>query len=111
MKVAVYGTLKAGYGADLAEWHPDNKKLQNAVLVGWDMFSNGGYPMCIPGEGSIHIEVWDVSEDILPELDRYEGHPHLFKRVTVEVPEVGPVFMYEFAETPTWCKKIEGGLF
>jgi gamma-glutamylcyclotransferase (GGCT)/AIG2-like uncharacterized protein YtfP len=83
-RVAVYGTLKRGKSADLADWHPDNVFVEERTLQGYDMYTQGWYPMCVPGTGTILVEVWDVSEKCMDVLDGYEGHPDLFKRTYVK---------------------------
>ena len=107
--IVVYGTLKRGYCSDLTHWHVDNRKIKDIILKGWDMYTNGWYPNCIPGDGMIQAELWEVNPECIRELDQYEGHPTLFKRTPVDV-EGDTAEMYVFQHTPGG-KKIESGRF
>lgn len=111
MFMLVYGTLKQGYGADLGTWSDKNRKIKDVWLEGWDMFKSG-YPMCIPGKGKILAELWMVSKSCLPELDSYEGHPNLFKRVEVKVDNEITASMYMYNNPISgWAEPVEGGVF
>lgn len=80
MKVAVYGTLKRGFG--------NHRLLEKAEFIGvgdtlpfFDMISFGGYPGVISGTESIKVEVFEVSDqDTIDNLDFLEGHPSFFRR-------------------------------
>ena len=93
MLVAVYGTLKGGYGNNYLL--KNSKLISEEVIVGFEMYSVGGFPVIYKKEGCpITIEVYEVSEDILTgSLDALEGHPHWYCRELVETSE-GEAWLY-----------------
>lgn len=111
MFMLVYGTLKQGYGADLGTWSNKNRKIKDVWLEGWDMFKTG-YPKCIPGKGKILAELWLVDKKCLPDLDSYESHPDLFKRVEVKVDDEITASMYMYNKPiSNWAEPVESGVF
>ncbi|MFA7691325.1 MAG: gamma-glutamylcyclotransferase [Candidatus Hydrogenedentes bacterium] len=97
-KVFVYGTLKRGQRAELSQWG-------NAAFIGdgetqdkYTMY-DGGFPtvsMDTP-TGTIKGEVWEIDDEVLRHIDRYEGVGVLFDRFRVKVlidGEVMECFMY-----------------
>lgn len=83
MRMIVYGTLKKYYSNPLDKNY-GGTKLADVLVTGHEMYTNGAYPMVVPGEGTIQAELWDVPEDQVKRVDEYEGHPHLFKRTYIE---------------------------
>lgn len=84
MRVFVYGTLMHGQRA--------NHLLGGALFVGkfrlanYAMYNLGSFPGIRPLRGeSVVGEVYEISEEILPALDRYEGEGSLYNRILVEV--------------------------
>lgn len=86
----VYGTLRSGQS--------NHRFLDGAVLLADRATTNGtlvdsgnGYPGMLLEEGIVYGELYEVSEDILFEIDQLEsylgpGHPdNLYERVEVEV--------------------------
>ena len=81
MLVAVYGSLKKGYG--------NHVLLENSKYLGctdtypeWTMYGMGGFPcICMGGETPIHIEVYDVDEGTFQDLDMLEGYPNFYNRL------------------------------
>lgn len=100
MNIIVYGTLKEKGRATLNNWHKDAKKIKDVIVPGFVMYDNGSFPMCIPGDGNIHGELWHVPETILNSLDMYEGHPDLFARTRVLTTEeeVAEMYVYQGSE-------------
>ena len=89
IRVAVYGTLKAGKS--------NNDALRNAELLGscvvqgnYKMFDLGHYP-CVVRDGEqhdkrIYVEVYSVDEETLNTLDCIEGHPDYYEREKIVTP-------------------------
>lgn len=91
--IAVYGSLREGLhnhcvlnGAE---------KVGNTIIKGWDMFSLGGFPYVLKGEGDVVIEVYKVdNSDTLEDLDCLEGYPTFYDRVDDLDTEFGKASMY-----------------
>ena len=89
IRVAVYGTLKAGKS--------NSDALRTAELLGtcavagnFKMFDLGHYP-CVVRDGEqhdkrIYVEVYSVDEATLNVLDMIEGHPDYYEREKVGTP-------------------------
>ncbi len=74
-QVAVYGTLKEGYG--------NHRLLEGSKLIGkgttalkYPMVQGYGFPYVYDEEGvgeNIHVEVYEVTTEVMDSLDRLEG--------------------------------------
>lgn len=90
--VAVYGTLKLGHsncrrmGVSPAYLGPCKIKAK--------MYSMGPYPaIALKEDGEVHCEVYAVTDTILADLDRLEGHPSFYKREEIDT-EYGRAWVY-----------------
>jgi len=88
-KLFVYGTLKRAFRED---------ETLNANLVGdyetekrWVLFDFGAYPALIPGEKRVIGEVWEVPDDTLEKIDRYEGQQFTRREIKVHPTNEGQV--------------------
>jgi gamma-glutamylaminecyclotransferase len=79
--VAVYGTLKNGFGnhqlLESSYWAGDGKTVHAFPL------EIDGLPYLHDASGVGHrvdVEVYEVDDATLADLDRLEGHPHFYKR-------------------------------
>ena len=102
MKLFVYGTLKSIFRNEM---NNPTAPMQNVKLVGkyetkerWTLADFGPYPGMIPGNSGVVGELWEVPDDRMTQLDRYEGVPNLFRRCDVEVAPVGSED-YEWVES------------
>ena len=77
--VAVYGSLKKGFHNDVY-LERANSFVGSGTISGFEMYGLGGFPMVVPGDGRISVEVYSVSDDVLESLDRLEGFPHFYDR-------------------------------
>lgn len=84
--VAVYGTLKTGYG--------NNYLLQDSEFIGRGETKHSSFKMTSSGipfvyfsnEGHpIGVEVYQVSDETLKKLDWLEGHPNFYCREQIAV--------------------------
>jgi len=84
--VAVYGTLKKGFG--------NNYLLRNSTFIGKGVTKKkfpmvaSGIPYVLKEEGKGHfidIELYAVSDTTLKDLDSLEGHPTWYKREVTDV--------------------------
>lgn len=93
MLIAVYGTLRKGYG--------NHYLIQESIFLGktktephWTMYiSGGGFPVLIPGENSAVIEVYDIDQKTLNRLDMLEGFPDFYNRKVINT-EYGDAWIY-----------------
>ena len=96
-RVAVYGTLKQGFG--------------NSHLLKTSKFVEAGrtksrYPLVVDGlpylfeeEGrgqQVRVEVYDVSHRVLARLDSLEGHPAFYERKQIDIE------LDDWSETKAW---------
>lgn len=76
--VAVYGSLKRGfYNHRVLNGAPF---LASGTVTGFEMFDLGSYPMVVPGDGSIAVEIYEVNPATFGQLDRLEGFPSFYGR-------------------------------
>ncbi len=79
----VYGTLKRGGSR---HWIlEDFPFLGRARAKGFVLYDLGPYPAMVPEDGLVYGEVYEVSEEILRDLDWVEGVPVLYRRELIEV--------------------------
>jgi gamma-glutamylaminecyclotransferase len=95
-RVFVYGTLKEGHGNH-------NRILKSAIGLGDGeiegiMFHKGGFPALSLFEkwGTIKGEVYQVTDEELAMMDRLEGHPTWYRRISVDIAPWGSVQTYIF---------------
>ena len=99
VKLACYGTLKAGHG--------NHGLLEEAVThtyparVGGFTLYGHGIPYAVPAPSAIHVEVFHLADPdgaVLARLDRLEGHPVHYRRTLVRAVdargEAEEVWMY-----------------
>jgi len=83
-KVFVYGTLMSGQRAH--SLLGDAKLIGKYRLVDYAMYDMGAYPAIYPCAGeSVVGEVYEISTEKLPDMDRYEGEGSLYFRRSVVV--------------------------
>lgn len=85
----VYGSLKKGGWA--------NSRLLNQKFIGtakttknYKLYAGASYPMLVEEEDSnkaleIEGELYEIDEDLIPSLDRFEGVPSLYKRAHLSI--------------------------
>ena len=80
-RLFVYGTLRAGQIAHgmLA----GARFLGRRAAPGYRLVDLGDYPAIVPGEGSVPGELYEVDDETLAAIDRYEEHPTLFVRFAI----------------------------
>lgn len=83
MKLFVYGTLM-NYSGQMKRFSPESKFITNSVVVGYSIYSLGGFPGIKEVHGSqVYGEIWDVPESDIPRLDAYESEGRLYLRNVV----------------------------
>lgn len=121
-KVAVYGSLRKGFG--------NHGRLQGSTLIGttqttekFSMYSLGGFPM-VQLEGAkvspITVEIYECNDDALRSLDQLEGyrgpgHNNFYERDEVET-GLGTALIYhiegregrELVDSGDWKQYCDG---
>lgn len=111
-KMFVYGTLKRGQSAhDLME---GSKFLgEMSTHPRYSLYNMGGFPGMGEGKeaGGVHGELFEVDEDCLWRVDRYEGAPHLFKRAVIELADGTKAEAYMFNRSLAGRPRIKSGVW
>ena len=69
----MYGMLRRGGGHSLSDHAPGARFIADAD-VGGNLYDMGEYPALIPGDSAmVKGEVWEVSENVLTQLDDFEA--------------------------------------
>lgn len=101
-KVAVYGTLKKGYGNHrlLVTAQP----IGVGTVEGFRLYSSG-IPFLVEDKSSeydVHVECYEVNVQQLRSLDLLEGHPDFYERKLVDVRtdtgEMQTMWIYTYPE-------------
>ncbi len=111
--VAVYGTLRNGYGNHWL-WADDPQctaRPGTHRVAGFAMYSawNGGFPYAVPDpESSIVAELIDVTPECMERLDRLEGYPHHYDRkvVTATAEDGSTIEAWMYFATPSRAREI-----
>ena len=96
-RVFVYGTLKSG-----GEIRGLNQFGEGASIVGkaktqypdYEMSDLGAFPgVFLNGKFHIQGEVWEVSDEVMEQLDAIEGYPDFYNKQIVHTTQ-GKAWMY-----------------
>lgn len=114
MKVFVYGTLKKGFGNNVllatSEFvkeavTKDTYRAHMSLRLDPSSWTGGWFPMLIAKEDGAEGfqakgELWEITEDVLLDLDALEGHPHFFRREMIETEcgEQAYIYLYQTQE-------------
>jgi len=85
VRLFIYGTLMRGQSAHgLLEGASFIGEAQTAAI--YSLRNLGDYPgLVLGGDQAVHGEIYEIDDSALPHLDRYEGHPELYLRMTIEL--------------------------
>ena len=104
--VAVYGSLRGGLSNHCVL--NDSTLKGEERVTGWDMFSLGGFPAIIKGDGDITIEVYEVHDKYTADgLDMLEGYPSFYDRKLIDT-TLGKAWIY-FQNSPPSHSKVDSG--
>jgi gamma-glutamylcyclotransferase (GGCT)/AIG2-like uncharacterized protein YtfP len=76
------------------------------------LYDLGWFPALVQGDGTVHGELFEVADELLPRLDAYENAPRLYTREEVDVLNAGATvkaFAYFIVQTPPPSARIESG--
>lgn len=94
-RVFVYGTLREGEGNYHRLLAPAQPVSRGRTLPEFTMLHLGGFPgVMAGGRTSIVGEVFSVTDEVLQNLDRLEGHPMFYKRTPVTLEDGSDVETY-----------------
>lgn len=96
-RLFVYGTLQRG--CDNHALIAAGRRLGAAVTApGFALIDLGPYPgMVRRGQSAVAGELYQVTPAVLEALDRFEGHPWLFRRARVPLADGRQAFAYLLA--------------
>ena len=86
-RVAVYGTLKRGY-SNYNYYLTDSTYVGSGVTEDKYPLIIKGLPYMIEQKGigyNVNVDVFSVSDEVLQDLDRLEGHPTWYRRKLVNI--------------------------
>ena len=107
-KVAVYGSLRKGFGNHVLLEHVESHKKGKTVDVPFTMYHLGGFPAIVQDAdgGAVVVEVYDVDDATFARLDRLEGYPSFYDRMEVDVDledgSTDTAWIYFHTDTPTY---------
>ncbi len=115
MLLAVYGTLKTGHSNYLLHL-PDKRPLHAlSTELPYRMYECETYPVIL--RSSIHhpiyIEIFDVSEDLMVNLDQLEA-PYGLQREAVPIADLDlnvDIYVYAEPEPPAGFKPVDTGVW
>jgi gamma-glutamylaminecyclotransferase len=106
----VYGTLRQG--------GPNHARLSGAIYLGraataprFTLYDLGPYPALVAGgPDTVEGEVYEVGRALLRRLDRFEGHPTLYRRQGLPLGDGRLVEGYLWAGAlPEGARALPGG--
>lgn len=110
MRVAVYGSLKQGFGNHALLM--DSKLVKQDSVSGFDMHSLGAFPGVVENPNSkvpVAVEVYEVTPSTLRMLDALEGHPHFYERKQVKLNSGEEAHLYIYKHDVAGRKLVESG--
>jgi len=106
-RVAVYGSLRDGFGNE--GFLDDANYLGDSLVSGFQMYSLGAFPACVPKEGDqVYTEVYEIDMATLEGLDMLEGYPNFYDRQIVDT-LFGEALMYYMPVKPKGSTKVPTG--
>ena len=109
-KVFVYGTLcREGCSHHLIEHCQFIKEAKTHSR--YQLYTRGWFPSMTIDEslaGGVYGEVYEVPDEYLPTLDRYEGAPNFFYRSSVELADGDTAIAY-LMDDRSMSKRIPSG--
>ncbi|OMJ74282.1 hypothetical protein SteCoe_26838 [Stentor coeruleus] len=99
-RILVYGSLRQGLWAhDIFLQGLEKKDL--ITVHGFDLYRNNGdnYPFIVKGNGFLITEMYEVNDEIMQALDKFEGCPNMYTREKVHV-QGGFAWIYVYGEEP-----------
>lgn len=93
LRVFVYGSLLSGLR--LNPCLQTSKFISKDSISGYSLYDLGSFPGIVRGTGKVVGEVYEISLDVLKELDRVEQNGYLYIRSLIKTDGGKEVFVYE----------------
>jgi gamma-glutamylcyclotransferase (GGCT)/AIG2-like uncharacterized protein YtfP len=105
MLLFFYGTLKRGMTHHYLISGQEFVRAAETVPH-YRLYSCGWYPALVEMADGVAVqgELWRIGQDLIPELDRYEGAPDLFVRRPIAVDGPEEVFAYVYVGPMDQCR-------
>ena len=105
--IFVYGTLREG---ERNHWllKDTNFKGTYETEPEYELRNFGPFPGMMPwGDTSVQGEVYEVSDDLLEDLDYHEGHPSFYNRTKIKLKDYsGEIQAYVISDHPRYQDKL-----
>lgn len=114
-KLFVYGSLKRGKSAHHFMERHNAVFLEKAVSDShYHIYKVGWFPGMVYNAGivgGVQGELYEVTQECLAALDKYEGVPHLFTRAEALMSDGTSAIAYLYAHSFEGCERFEEGLW
>ena len=114
-KIFVYGSLKKNQSAhEFLTTHQATFLKEAVTTPNYHIYSISWFPGMVVDElvsGGVHGEVYEVSDECMRQLDRYEGAPSLFRREEVTLADGDTAIAYLFNQNFSNRPRIESGVW
>lgn len=116
MRIFVYGSLRRKQGN--SHWMTNAQWLGAHSVDDYQLYSLGHYPGAVPGEGTVHGEVYRIDASTLAELDALRTKGGEYARHLIQTP-YGSAWMYVYltlfrkttphmkATNPSWLARLK----
>lgn len=106
MRIFVYGSLRRKQGN--SHWMTNAQWLGAHSVDDYQLYSLGHYPGAVPGEGTVHGEVYRIDASTLAELDALRTKGGEYARHLIQTP-YGSAWMYVYQRSVEGCTLIANG--
>lgn len=106
MRIFVYGSLRTRQGN--SHWMTNAQLLGNYNIENYQLYSLGHYPGAVPGNGTVHGEVYRIDNATLAELDALRTRGGEYARQLIQTP-YGSAWMYVYQRSVEGLTLIESG--
>ena len=114
-KIFVYGSLKRNKSAHGFLTEHKATFIKEAVTTPeYHIYSISWFPGMVMDEtiqGGVRGEVYEVSDECLKQLDRYEGAPDLFRQEEITLVDGDTAIAYLFNQAFSEQRRIESGVW
>ncbi len=101
MRIFVYGSLRHKQGN--SHWMTNAQLLGDFSIDNYQLYSLGHYPGAVPGNGTVHGEVYRIDNATLAELDALRTRGGEYARQLIQTP-YGECMDVRLSTTRRWIK-------